>query len=195
MHGGLRYLEHRDFALVRESLRERELPVPAGPHLVKPVRLLMPSTPTTGARRGSSAWAWCSTTPCRSTRRPGDTRSSTAAGVTARFTGIGQDGLTGSAVFTDGQVEDAERLCVELAVGRRDGAVIRTKARVEEPLHGADGRVSRGPVPRPPPGGDGELHDVQATVVLNVAGPWIDRIFRRGAPASPGSTAAPRAAT
>ena len=38
------------------------------------------------------------------------------AGITARFAGIGTDGLTGSAVFTDGQVEDAERLCVELAV-------------------------------------------------------------------------------
>ena len=42
VHGGLRYLEHRDFALVRESLRERELLFKLAPHLVKPVRLLMP---------------------------------------------------------------------------------------------------------------------------------------------------------
>jgi glycerol-3-phosphate dehydrogenase len=42
VHGGLRYLEHRDFALVRESLRERELLFRLAPHLVKPARLLMP---------------------------------------------------------------------------------------------------------------------------------------------------------
>ena len=42
VHGGLRYLEHRDFALVRESLRERERLFRLAPHLVKPVRLLMP---------------------------------------------------------------------------------------------------------------------------------------------------------
>lgn len=42
IHGGLRYLEHRDFALVRESLRERERLFVQAPHLVKPVRLLMP---------------------------------------------------------------------------------------------------------------------------------------------------------
>jgi glycerol-3-phosphate dehydrogenase len=35
------------------------------------------------------------------------------------------------------------------------------------------------------PDGDGELHDVRAPVVLNVAGPWIDRIFRTGAPPQP----------
>ena len=37
VHGGLRYLEHYDFALVRESLRERELLFRLAPHLVKPV--------------------------------------------------------------------------------------------------------------------------------------------------------------
>lgn len=42
VHGGLRYLEHRDFGLVRESLRERERLFKLAPHLVKPKRLIMP---------------------------------------------------------------------------------------------------------------------------------------------------------
>ena len=42
VHGGLRYLEHGDVLLVRESLRERELLFKVAPHLVKPVRLIMP---------------------------------------------------------------------------------------------------------------------------------------------------------
>ena len=42
VHGGLRYLEHGDVPLVRESLRERERLFHVAPHLVKPVRLIMP---------------------------------------------------------------------------------------------------------------------------------------------------------
>jgi glycerol-3-phosphate dehydrogenase len=44
-HGGLRYLEQMDFALVREALRERELVLDRlAPHLVKPVSFLYPLT-------------------------------------------------------------------------------------------------------------------------------------------------------
>lgn len=186
VHGGLRYLEHRDFALVRESLRERELLFRLAPHLVKPVRLLMPfyahnRRPPWLIRMGMVLYDALSFD-----KRTGRHEILDRAGVTARFPGIGQDGLTGSAVFTDGQVEDAERLCVELAVAAAgDGAVIRTKARVEEPLHGPDGRVHGVRFRDLSPGGDGELHDVRGTVVLNVAGPWIDRVFRREAPGQP----------
>ena len=42
VHGGLRYLEHYDFRLVRESLRERERLFRLAPHLVKPVPLMVP---------------------------------------------------------------------------------------------------------------------------------------------------------
>ena len=42
VHGGLRYLEHYDVRLVRESLRERERVFRLAPHLVTPVPLLMP---------------------------------------------------------------------------------------------------------------------------------------------------------
>ena len=43
IHGGLRYLEHYDFRLVRESLVERERLFRNAPHLVVPVPLLLPS--------------------------------------------------------------------------------------------------------------------------------------------------------
>src|SRR5688572_2349838 len=42
IHGGLRYLEHREFGLVRESLRERQLLLQHAPHLVKPLSLVLP---------------------------------------------------------------------------------------------------------------------------------------------------------
>ena len=42
IHGGLRYLEHYEFALVRESLRDREAILHVAPHLVKPLGFLVP---------------------------------------------------------------------------------------------------------------------------------------------------------
>src|SRR6202043_1505533 len=42
IHGGLRYLEHREFRLVREALREREVLLRAAPHLIRPLRFVLP---------------------------------------------------------------------------------------------------------------------------------------------------------
>jgi len=52
IHGGLRYLEHGEFRLVRQSLREREVLLRLVPHLVRPLRFLVPIT------RGQSKPAW-----------------------------------------------------------------------------------------------------------------------------------------
>ena len=178
-HGGLRYLEHLDFALVRESLRERELMIQLAPHLVKPLRLIMPlyahnKRPAWLIRIGMVIYDLLSFD-----KKTGGHEVLNKTATQKRFAGIATDGLNGAAVFTEGQVEYAERLCVELAVAAAaDGAVIRTKAQVEEPLIEA-GRVVgvkyRDLV-------TDVLHEVRAPVVLNVAGPWIDRIFKRGAP-------------
>ena len=42
IHGGLRYLEHRDFRLVRHSLREREVLLRNAPHIIWPMRFVLP---------------------------------------------------------------------------------------------------------------------------------------------------------
>jgi len=178
VHGGLRYLEHYDFALVRESLRERETLFRLAPHLVEPVRLIMPfykhnRRPGWLIRVGMALYDVLSFDK--------KSQSHEVLGLEKllrRFTGIGRDGLYGAAVFTDGQVEYAERLCVELAVAAAgDGAVIRTGARVDGVLT-EHGRV-RGVTFRDT--ATGEQHEVLAPVVLNVAGPWIDRVFAQQA--------------
>jgi glycerol-3-phosphate dehydrogenase len=92
----------------------------------------------------------------------------------ARCPGMSTDTLTGAALYIDGQVELSERLCVELTVAAAaDGAVVRTHCRVDEAI------VEGGKI-----GGvryvdqlTGTRHEVRAPVVLNVAGPWIDRVF------------------
>lgn len=182
VHGGLRYLEHRDFALVRESLRERELLFRLAPHLVKPLRLIMPLSshsrrPAWLIRIGMFLYDALSFDKKTQGHEVLDRNA-----ILRRFPGISPDGLRGAVVFTDGQVEYAERLCTEVAIAAAGaGAVIRTKARVEEPLL-EGGRVVgvryRDTL-------TDEMHEVRAPIVLNVAGPWIDRIFRRGAPEQP----------
>jgi glycerol-3-phosphate dehydrogenase len=42
IHGGLRYLEHHEFSLVRKALIERELLLRAAPHIMRPLRFVMP---------------------------------------------------------------------------------------------------------------------------------------------------------
>lgn len=181
-HGGLRYLEHRDFALVRESLRERERMIQLAPHLVKPLRLLMPfyahnRRPVWLIRLGMILYDVLSFD-----KRTGGHEILNMEATRRRFSGIAAQGLGGAAVFTEGQVEYAERLCVELAVAAAaDGAVIRTKAQVEEPVI-EGGRVIG---VRYRDRTSNALGEVSAPVVLNVAGPWIDRIFQRGAPPQP----------
>lgn len=50
IHGGLRYLQSYDFRLVREALREREILMAKAPHLVWPLRLVLPHAPGVRAR-------------------------------------------------------------------------------------------------------------------------------------------------
>jgi glycerol-3-phosphate dehydrogenase len=51
VHGGLRYLEYYEFRLVRESLIEREVLLRAAPHIVRPMRFVLPHSPSS-ARPG-----------------------------------------------------------------------------------------------------------------------------------------------
>ena len=45
IHGGLRYLEHREFGLVRKALAEREVLLRSAPHIMRPLRFVMPHVP------------------------------------------------------------------------------------------------------------------------------------------------------
>src|SRR5213596_2244379 len=45
IHGGLRYLEHYEFRLVREALIEREVLLNAAPHIIWPMRFVLPHSP------------------------------------------------------------------------------------------------------------------------------------------------------
>jgi len=189
IHGGLRYLEHGEVALVRESLRERERLFRLAPHLVKPVSLLMPfykrnKRPSWLIRMGMIAYDVLSFDK----KSPSHKILSTAD-VTARFSGMEKSGLGGSALFTDGQVEYAERLCVELAVAARaDGALILTHSEATE-LVIENGQATG---VRYTDLITGEAGKLRGRVVMNAAGPWVDWLLGNPSDASLAPAAAKR---
>ena len=134
-HGGLRYLEHFDFSLVRESLLERERLVKNAPHLVKHVPWIMPvyKHNKRGAllvRLGMILFDVLSFDKSAPRHKFLNKKK-----VVEKFPAIENEGLKGGFHYWDGQIELAERLCVEVALdAKANGAIIRTHSRVEAPL-------------------------------------------------------------
>jgi glycerol-3-phosphate dehydrogenase len=174
IHGGLRYLEQRDVRLVRESLRERERLFRLAPHLVKPVPLMMPfyaknSRPPWMIRMGMIAYDALSLD-----KSPPRHRILSREEALRRFPGMAREGLSGAAVFYDGQVVWSERLCVETVLAAHaDGALVRTYSAVDELIHEAG--QARGV--RYTDVLTGERQELRGRVVVNVAGPWVDAVL------------------
>ena len=175
IHGGLRYLEHGEVGLVRESLREREtLLRVVAPHLVRPLPMLVPvyagrRRGTLTIRAGMLAYDLLSASKSLPRHRMLDVTQ-----ARAHAPGLETEGLRGAALFYDAQVEYAERLAVENALdARAHGAHVLTYARVER-LTVEDG-AARGVVFKDLLGG--ATHEASAPVILNAAGPWVDEVL------------------
>lgn len=180
IHGGLRYLEHGELGLVHESLRERESLLTQAPHLVRPLPLLIPVY--AGSRRSLATvdfGLWVYDLLSLGHGLPRHRRLSRDEAI-REVPGLRIDGLEGAATYFDAQVTFPERLVVELLLAAREsGAVIRTRTRVTGLL--ADGGRVRGATVQLP---DGQPATLTATVVVNAAGPWVDRVVAGGTPAA-----------
>lgn len=174
IHGGLRYLEHFEIPLVRESLRERERLLRNAPHLVRPLPLLVPiyerskRGPAT-IRAGMLAYDLLSFDKSLEGHR-----MLSRDEALAREPGLNPDGLKGAARYYDAQVGYCERLTLENVLSaRRHGAVVATYARVDGFLQ--DGNAIRGV--RFTDVRDDTRHAVRAAVTVNASGPWVDRVL------------------
>src|SRR5215831_9011900 len=132
IHGGLRYLEHFEFGLVRESLREREVLLHVAPHLVKPIPMLIPiyrysRRSRLAIRTGMIAYDLLSLNKSL----PRHKMLSRDEAI-AREPGLNSEGLAGAAMYYDCQVQYAERLVLENAIAAHEsGAIVRTYCRVD----------------------------------------------------------------
>lgn len=175
IHGGLRYLEHAEFALVYESLHEREALVREAPHLVQPLRLLVPvyegdERPGWKVRAGLALYDLFSLRKSLPRHRAMPPRS-----LAAYEPGLSRDGLRAAYTFFDAQVEFPERLVIESLRAFLDagGTALNhaSAVRIVSP-----GGVLRGLVVRDERGG--AEAEVKARVVVNAAGPWADEVIR-----------------
>jgi glycerol-3-phosphate dehydrogenase len=183
IHGGLRYLELFDFALVRESLRERETLRRLAPHLVRPLPFLVPiyrgsSRGLIKVRIGLKLYDWLTPGRDRERYRVLDPRQARALEPA-----LDAQALRGAGYYFDDLLVYPERLCLEnaLSAHRRGGRVL-NYAEVEEVREGSDG-VPAGLVVR-----DlltGQVATLTARVIVNATGPWVDQ-FRERAGVSEG---------
>ncbi len=174
IHGGLRYLEHGEVGLVRESLSERETLLQRAPHLVRRSSVLLPVY-VGGSRRPLVVRAGTLVhdaliADIRHPRR----RWLRPERVRGPFPRARQAGLLGAVQYADAIVPWPERLCVELARDvRLLSGVVLTHAR-------CDALVSVGRSVRGVSIVDevsGRRYEIPAQVVLNVAGPWADEVL------------------
>ncbi|MBA2703738.1 MAG: glycerol-3-phosphate dehydrogenase/oxidase [Blastocatellia bacterium] len=141
IHGGLRYLEYGELGLVRESLRERECLMKIAPHLVRPLRILVPmykhgQRGVWKIRAGMIAYDVLSLGKSLPHHR-----MLTVSETLQQAPGLNRKDLLGAAVYFDAQVEYAERLVLENALSAVEhGATVITYARVDK-FQIQDGKV------------------------------------------------------
>jgi glycerol-3-phosphate dehydrogenase len=175
IHGGLRYLEQRDFKLVYEALRERDLLVSKlAPHLVKPVSFLYPlykkvvERPYVGA--GLVLYD-----AMEGTHRPvPHHRHMSARGALKRAPALSPERLAGAMLYYDAQVDDARHTLTVARTAAAHGAVVATRVSAVGLLHGADGIRVTGARVRDDESG----HEVSVTAdrVVVCAGVWTDQV-------------------
>jgi glycerol-3-phosphate dehydrogenase len=174
IHGGLRYLEHAEVGLVRESLRERERLLRIAPHLVRPLPLTIPIY--RGDRRGRATIAagMLAYDLLSFGKNLPRHRMLSRSAALRREPGLAAEGLIAAAVYFDAQVEYPERLALENVLdAQRHGASVATYREVNQ-IQVAEGRVTG------VTGQDvllGQSFSASAPVVVNVAGPWVDNVL------------------
>ena len=167
IHGGLRYLEQSEFRLVAEALREREVLLRAAPHIVWPLRFVLPHD-----RAMRPRWLL----------RAGLLLYDTLGGFGRTLPGsrgvrldrpphraVLQDRLTRGFEYSDCWVEDARLVVLAAMDAQARGATIQTRTECIALERGAD----RWRVTLRDAGGE---RVVEAKAVVNAAGPWVDEI-------------------
>ena len=172
IHGGLRYLEQYEFRLVAEALAEREILLNVAPHLVEPLRFVMPHVPELRPR-------WMIRTGLflydhlggRATAAgPRNTRLAGSHGISLRAppynAGLKPE-FTYGFIYSDCRVDDA-RLVLANAVGAAEsGAAILTRTECIAGKRNNNGWEMR------LRGVAGDEINVSARAVVNASGPWV----------------------
>jgi glycerol-3-phosphate dehydrogenase len=185
VHGGIRYMQHLDVRRLRASCHERAVLLRIAPHLVAPLSFVVP---TYGFGK-SSRWFLgtgmllydaltadlnrCVSDPARAVE---PTRFLTKKETLRLSSSIEERGLSGAAVFQDGQMHSPPRLVLAFAQSAAAaGACISNY--VEALQLKVAGQQVVGVEARDRISGD--RFDVRAKVVINATGPWAEGLLMR----------------
>ncbi len=167
IHGGLRYLEHKEFRLVREALAEREILLAKAPHIIRPLRFIMPHQPHLRP-------AWLIRTGLFFYDHLGK-REKLAGSKHITFdaaTSPLKAEITQGFEYSDCAVDDARLVVLNAIQAREQGAHIATQTRCtsayrENGLWVIDLENTQG------------RYTVQAKVLVNAAGPWVAQFIQQ----------------
>ncbi|UZE22586.1 glycerol-3-phosphate dehydrogenase [Pseudomonas sp. B21-056] len=166
IHGGLRYLEHYEFRLVREALAEREVLLAKAPHIVKQMRFVLPHRPHLRP-------AWMIRAGLFLYDHLGK-REQLAGSRSLKF---GADNALKSEItkgfeYSDCWVDDARLVVLNAMAAREKGAHVHTRTRC------VNARRSNGLWHLHLERADGSLFSIRAKALVNAAGPWVAKFIR-----------------
>ncbi len=168
VHGGLRYLRMGHFGLVREALDEvRALSEVVAPHLVRPLRFVLPvyrggpygRIPIRGA-----LWSYAGLTGAISERG----RMIAPDAAVELVPALRRDGLRAAGIYPDAQTDDARLTLANVRGAADNGAVVLNRAELVGLDAGPTAQIAV----------DGETIDVAVRAVVNATGAWIDAVRR-----------------
>ena len=172
VHGGLRYLQQKEFALVYENLAERQRLLDNAPHLVSILPFLIPLfgkdgvvNKTVAKAYATALWLYDLTGGLRIGKR--HKRVSVDEALDHMPT-LRRDRLVAAFLYYDAQADDARLTLTILRTAVDHGAVAVNYAPVVSLLKGADGKAAGAVL------ADGT--EVRASVVVNAAGVWADDV-------------------
>ena len=169
VHGGLRYLEYREFGLVRKALQERETLLRSAPHIMSPLRFVMPHVPSLRPawliRAGLFLYDHLASREFLRGSRGIDLRSHPAGAALV-------EGMRRGFVYSDGWVDDARLVVLNALDAGERGATIRTRTA----LVGATRAGGAWQARLQHPGGD--IEPVSARCLVNATGPWVGSMLQ-----------------
>ncbi len=169
IHGGLRYLEYYEFRLVREALIEREVLLKAAPHIIWPLRFVLPHhaglRPAWLIRLGLFLYDHLGGRRILPGTRMLDLASD-AAGKPLK------PAFRRAFEYSDCWVEDSRLVVLNALDAAERGAVIRPRTRCLRAHRGAEGwTVELEDVTT------GQREEIHARVLVNAAGPWVANVI------------------
>ncbi|TPM96477.1 glycerol-3-phosphate dehydrogenase [Mesorhizobium sp. B2-1-3A] len=169
IHGGLRYLEFYEFRLVREALMEREVLWKNAPHIIWPMRFVLPYAkglrPAWLIRLGLFLYDHIGGRKLLPATRTLDMASDPAGKPLKPL-------FKKAFEYSDGWVNDARLVALNARDAADRGATIRTRTKVVG-AHREDGlwtiKIENLQ--------NGETEEVKARLLVNAAGPWVDHVL------------------